>query len=193
MSAFADFNFPRQSTHSPQRPHPQSAPTHPTGTTDMHPTANQPVPAIELARYLGLWHEMAHLPMFFQRKCSDQITATYIQNADGTIGVLNACRTHSGAGDCSRGIAKPGTQPGALKVTFVPRWLCGLPFVWADYWIIDLDSEYQWSVVGSPTRKYLWILGRQPTMNRNLFLRLVEGARARGYPVERLVAAADFV
>lgn len=78
-------------------------------------------------------------------------------------------------------------------MTFAPRWLRGLPFVWADYWIIDLDSEYQWAVVGSPTRKYLWILGRQPTMDRSLFRRLVDGAAARGYPVDRLIASADLV
>lgn len=160
---------------------------------NMHQFRYQPVSSVDLARYLGLWHEMAHLPMFFQRKCADQITATYTQNPDGTIGVLNACRTHAGTSECSHGIAKLGDRPGALEVTFVPRWLRGPPFVWADYWIIDLDSEYQWAVVGSPTRKYLWILGRQPTMDRSLFRRLVDGAAARGYPVDRLIASADLV
>ena len=156
----------------------------------MHPFPNLPVSSVDLARYLGLWHEMAHLPMFFQRKCNDRVTATYTQNPDGSIGVLNACRTHAGANECSRGIAKPGDRPGALKVTFVPRSLRRLPFAWADYWIIDLDRDYQWSLVGGPARKYLWVLARQPTMDRSLFGRLVDAAAARGYPVQRLVASA---
>ena len=52
--------------------------------------ANQPVSSLDLQRYAGTWHEIAHLPMFFQRKCVDTITATYTVNADGTIGVRNA-------------------------------------------------------------------------------------------------------
>ena len=41
-------------------------------------------------------------------------------------------------------------------------------FFWpfkGDYWIIDLDPDYQWAVVGVPSRKYLWILSRTPTLD----------------------------
>ena len=54
---------------------------------------NRPVSALDLSRYSGQWHEIAHLPMYFQRKCRDQITATYTPRPDGTITVHNACRT----------------------------------------------------------------------------------------------------
>ncbi len=73
---------------------------------------------------------------------------------------------------------------------FAPAWLGWLPWVWADYWVIDLDADYQWAVVGSPSRKYLWILSRQPGMNGELFQNLKQRARERGYPVEKLVIAA---
>lgn len=152
---------------------------------------NKPVDALDLARYTGSWHEIAHLPMYFQRKCVDTITATYTRLADGTIEVRNACRNGAGRMEQSIGVARPaGDSPGALKVRFAPGWLAWLPWVWADYWVVDLDPDYQWAVVGSPSRKYLWILSRRSEMHAALFQTLKGRAAQRGYPVERLVMAA---
>ena len=153
--------------------------------------SNQPVARLDLQRYAGQWHEIAHLPMFFQRNCADNVTATYSTQADGTVGVSNACRTTGGEVQKSDGVARrvPG-QPGALKVRFAPGWLSWLPMVWADYWVIDLDPDYRWAVVGGPSRKYLWILSRSPTMSRGQFQSISANARAKGYPVTKLVMSA---
>ena len=158
------------------------------------PTAsvpNQPVARLDLQRYTGQWHEIAHLPMFFQRNCADNVTATYSTQADGTIKVGNACRTTGGEVQKSDGVARrvPG-QPGALKVRFAPGWLSWLPMVWADYWVIDLDPDYRWAVVGGPSRKYLWILSRSPTMSRGQFQSIRANVGAKGYPVTKLVMSA---
>lgn len=149
--------------------------------------ANQPLQTLDLTRYLGVWHEIAHLPLFFERNCLDDVTATYTQNPDGTVGVLNGCCTTSGTRDSSAGVAKTTTVPGALKVTFVPQWLRWLPPVWADYWVIDIDPDYQWSLVGGPTRKYLWILAREQSLTQATFDDLTARAASRGYQVARLI------
>lgn len=153
--------------------------------------SNVPVASLDLQHYAGQWHEIARLPMFFQRKCIDHITATYTAKPDGTIAVHNACRTKNGKMDASDGVARrvPG-QPGALKVRFAPRILTWLPRVWADYWVVELDPDYQWAVVGGPSRKYLWILSRSPSMDATRFDQLRARARERGYPVDKLVMAA---
>ena len=90
---------------------------------------NEPTRTLDLARYAGQWHEIAHLPMFFQRHCVDNITATYTVRPDGTLGVHNACRTQDGSMQASDGAAKtvPGQPAGALKVRFAPAWLSWLP------------------------------------------------------------------
>lgn len=151
---------------------------------------NTPVPQLDVARYLGQWHEIAHLPMFFQRQCVDTITATYRADANGGIAVHNACRTHDGSMDSADGQARRvDGSPGALQVRFAPAWLSWLPWVWADYWVIDLDPDYRWAVVGSPSRRYLWVLSRSPSMSRSQFEQLRERAARRGYPVDKLVMA----
>lgn len=152
---------------------------------------NRPVKTLDLQRYAGQWHEIAHLPMFFQRKCVDNITATYTPEPDGTVKVHNACRTKDGSVDASDGVARRvDGQSGALKVRFAPAWLSWIPVVWADYWVVELDPEYQWAVVGTPGRKYLWVLSRRPTMKRKLFEQIKARALGREYPVEKLVIAA---
>ncbi|WP_250622948.1 lipocalin family protein [Pinirhizobacter soli] len=153
---------------------------------------NLPVAELDLERYLGHWHEIAHLPMFFQRKCKDHITATYSRLANGQIRVVNACRMHDGNVESAEGVARPASSgtAGALKVRFAPGWLGWLPWVWADYWVLEVDPDYQWAVVGSPFRKYLWVLSRAPTMSKDLFGAIRERAAQRGYPVHKLVMAA---
>ena len=155
------------------------------------PLANESVPALDLQRYSGEWHEIAHLPMFFQRKCVKNITATYVPKSDGNIRVINACDEKDGKRSVSEGTARPVEgHPGRLQVRFAPDWLTWLPIVWADYWVIDLDPEYQWAVVGGPSRKYLWVLSRTPSMDGKQFDQIRERAARRGYEVKDLVMAA---
>jgi apolipoprotein D and lipocalin family protein len=153
--------------------------------------ANEPVKQLDLKRYLGQWHEIAHLPMFFQRQCVDTITATYSTLPNGQVGVHNACRTRNGEMDASDGVARTThAAAGALEVRFAPSWLDWVPWVWADYWVLDVDPDYRWAVVGSPSRKYLWVLSRDPHMQRAQFEALRHRAAERGYPIEKLVMSA---
>ena len=151
---------------------------------------NDPVPALDLQRYGGEWHEIAHLPLYFQRRCAANITATYTPRAYGTVAVRNACDDKDGKTIVSEGTARTvAGHPGRLQVRFAPDWLAWVPMVWGDYWVIELDPEYRWAVIGGPSRKYLWILSRTPTMARALFDDIRARAAQRGYPVDRLILA----
>lgn len=149
---------------------------------------NVPVPAVDLQRYAGLWYEQAHLPMFFQRKCVADTTAQYTPQDDGTIAVVNRCRTEDGSFNEAEGVARRvDGSTSRLEVRFAPGWLAWAPMVWGDYWVIALDDDYRWAMVGSPDADYLWILSRTPTLDSSIKADLVERARAMGYPVDKLV------
>jgi len=138
------------------------------------------VPHVELERYLGKWYEIARLPFRFEDDCTD-ITATYSLSKNGNISVLNGC-LKSGKLKQAKGKAKVvDKNTGAkLKVTFF--W----PFS-ADYWIIDLGKDYDYAVVGTPNRKYLWILSRTPQMDGELFSRIIESVKSKGFDVSKLI------
>ncbi len=149
------------------------------------------VPQLDISRFAGEWHEIAHLPTFFQRKCVGDITARYTLEDEGRIGVRNACTTRDGSRDMSEGTARTVEgHPGRLQVRFAPDVLDWVPMVWADYWVIDLDPDYQWAAVGEPDRKYFWILSRTPTMERAVFVQIKARAQAMGYDLTPLVVVA---
>ena len=139
------------------------------------------VPQVDLARYVGTWYEIAHVPMFFQRKCAGETTAHYTSNTDGSIAVTNRCRNAAGGMEEAEGTAKvvPGSGNAKLKVTFFR------PFK-GDYWVIGLDSDYRWAVVGSPNRDTLWLLARTPTLEPADVDRALATAKQQGYSLDKL-------
>lgn len=147
----------------------------PTRAADEQPL--EVVDSVDLDRYLGRWYEIASYPAWFQKNCT-AVTADYSLRDDGLIEVVNSCRKGSLDGKLKqvKGRAKVvDTETNAkLKVSFFG------PF-WGPYWIIDLDPEYQWVVVGGPKRKYLWILSRAPQMDDALYADIVSRLPAKGY------------
>lgn len=146
------------------------------------------VPELDVQRYAGTWHEIARLPNRFENMCAGDITATYTPLEDGRIRVVNACRKADGSRQSVDGIARrSGERAAELEVRFAPAWLSFLPFVWADYWVIALDRDYQWAIVGEPDRDYLWFLTREPTVDAATFESLKARARSMGYDLGDLV------
>jgi apolipoprotein D and lipocalin family protein len=138
------------------------------------------VAAVDLGRYAGKWFEIASFPMFFQRNCVGDTTAEYGLKPEGAVSVRNRCRTDSGF-DEAEGTATvvEGSNNARLKVSFF--W----PFR-ADYWIIGLDPEYRWAVVGNPNRKYLWLLSRTPRLPQDLLGAALAAATRQGYDLAQL-------
>ena len=84
----------------------------------------------------------------------------------------------------------PG-RPLKLEVRFAPRWLSWIGAVWGDYWVLDLAPDYSYSLVGSPDRKYLWVLARTPSIDDAVYARLIEKAASQGFDVSRMERTAS--
>lgn len=157
------------------------------GVPPAHAADKQPplrvVPSVDLTRYAGKWHEIARLPNRFQRDCASDTSATYTLRPDRKITVLNQCRQSDGRVKSATGTARlaGAKEPNSkLRVTFF--W----PF-YGNYWIIDLDPDYRWAVVGEPDRKYFWILSREPQLEEALYSQILERARNQGYDLRPLL------
>ena len=141
------------------------------------------VEGFKLERYLGLWYEIARLDHSFERGLS-RVTAEYSLRQDGRIDVVNRGYDDAkGQWRTARGIARPAGRPdvGSLKVSFFR------PF-WADYHIIALDkADYQYAMVTSSSRSYLWILSRTPTLDEAVLNDLLTKAAAWDYAVDTLI------
>jgi apolipoprotein D and lipocalin family protein len=146
------------------------------------------IPALDVQRYLGAWYEIAKYPNWFQRKCLSNTKAVYSARTDGTLKVLNSCVTAEGQVSEAEGTAR---QIGAkdspkLEVRFAPAWLSFIPMVWGDYWVIDLDPQYQVAVVSDPRREYLWILSRTPQLDKKVYEDTLQRIQAQQFDARKL-------
>ena len=139
------------------------------------------VAKVDLSRYVGRWYEIAKYPNWFERKCARDVTATYATRPDGKISVVNRCTKQDGTGKESSGWAKvvDAKTNAKLKVTFF--W----PF-FGDFWILELGANYEYVVVGEPSRKYLWILSRTAKMDETVYAGIVSRLAAKGYDAGKL-------
>jgi apolipoprotein D and lipocalin family protein len=146
------------------------------------------VPKVDVSRYMGKWHEVARLPMFFQRGCI-QSTAEYALKADGTVSVTNRC-LKSGKPKQVRGTATvvDVKTNAVLEVRFnewfsmfIPRAKKG------NYFIVWLAPDYSAAAVGTPSRKCLWILAREPSLPVVTYHQIIDRCRKLGFPVDKLI------
>jgi apolipoprotein D and lipocalin family protein len=138
---------------------------------------------LDMDRYLGTWYEIARFPHSFEKGLVG-VTATYSFRKDGKIRVVNQGYKGSLEGKKSRAEGKakiPDPEdPARLKVSF-------FLFFYGDYYVLELDPEYRWAMIGSSTPKYFWILSRTPQMDEEVYQSLLENARQRGYDLEQLI------
>lgn len=147
------------------------------------------VPSVDLNRYTGTWYEIARLPMWFQRHCVDS-KAVYTSRPDGAIGVHNECITDRGGLDHADGVATVVDPKTNARLTVVFDNFFARLFGSSregNYWIIELDPDYQVAMVGTQDRRYLWILSRMPVLDRPVYQRYVERAQELGFPVSDLI------
>ena len=145
------------------------------------PLDSQPMPQLDLKRYMGRWYEIARYPKWFERNCH-AVTADYALQADGTVSVLNSCRKGSVTGRLTTAKAKAWSvhpSQSRFKVRFF--WPFNGP-----YWIIAVDPEYRWAVVGHPKRSSLWLLSRTPRLDPAVEDAIMKKLLALGYDPSKL-------
>jgi len=147
---------------------------------------------VELSKYVGTWYEQTRLPNRFQTDCVSDVQADYVLNANGTLGVTNQCKKANGETKSATAEGRMNSSihpedPAKLQVRFAPEWTSWLPGVWGDYWIIKLEGDYQYSLVGTPDREYLWVLSRDKKADPAKVDALLTHARTLGFDVDKMI------
>ena len=151
------------------------------------------IAVLDVSRYLGTWYEIAKFPNWFQKKCVSNTKAVYSAKPDGNLRVLNSCKTAAGETSEAEGLARQiGSKDSPkLEVRFAPEWLSFLPLVWGDYWVIDLDPQYQLAAVSDPRREYLWVLSRTPQLDPKVYADLLQRLKQQQFDIQKLEITAQ--
>jgi apolipoprotein D and lipocalin family protein len=140
------------------------------------------VPYVDLQRYVGTWYEIATIPQRFEKGCVG-VTAEYSLRKNGEIQVVNTCIQDTLEGKVRRARGKAWVVDSRTNAKLKVRFFW--PFAGA-YWIIGLDSDYQWAIVGHPARTYLWILSRSPQIDDALYRDLLRLTADKGYDLTKI-------
>jgi apolipoprotein D and lipocalin family protein len=157
------------------------------------PTPDLPTASsVDLARYVGTWHEIARLPMWAQRHCVHS-TAEYWLLESGAVGVRNACDTDSDGHTSIEGVATIVDRESHAKLNVVfDQWAAKF-VAWfrssdrGNYWILRVDPDYRYALVGTPDREFLWILSRTPTLDEPTYQELLTLSQQLGFPTQDLI------
>lgn len=141
------------------------------------------VPAVDLIRYQGAWHELAALPAPFQAECYKNTKAIYTLLRGNFVEVVNSCETEKGSVQVAEGRARINpdfNEPGKLEVTFVHafKWLWTFA---GDYWILDLGDEYDYAIIGHPSLNYAWVLSREMKQDKDFYIKAEKVLADNGY------------
>lgn len=150
----------------------------------VHLTAPSTVQKMDIARYMGRWHEIARLPYFTQRRCTRDVHADYRLGDDGMVYITNRCRHADGSIGTARGLARvlDPTANTRLQISF--RMLYGVHVLWDDYWVIGLGEDYEYALVGQPSRRRGWVLARDPQPAEPDIQRWLAEFEAKGFPAQ---------
>ena len=141
----------------------------------------RPVDHVDLGRYAGLWYEIAKIPNKFEKQCAYGTTATYTLRDDGKITVTNRCFEEDGKVDEIAGVARVEDRASNARLGVSFFSLLGWRPVWAPYWILGLGADYEYAVVGSPSRTFLWILSRTPEMDESTYEAILQRLPEKGF------------
>jgi len=142
------------------------------------------VPSVNIEKYMGTWYEIARYPNKFQNDDCVATQAEYSLRPDGKVRVLNSCCKGTVDGK------KKSIEGKAWSVDKETNAKLKVQFFWpfrGDYWIIQLDKDYKYAVVGHPKRTYLWILSRTPALNESTHSAIVQKLIEQGYDPTKII------
>ncbi len=136
---------------------------------------------VDLNRFQGKWYEIARLPRTTQTDCHGT-TAFYTRNPSGTLSLVNQCNVGGPSGPLNT-VSMTATVPNAAQPAKLALSVGGFS---GDYWILEVGPNYDYAVVGHPSRDYLWILSRTPTLAASTMQGVVARAQAEQFDTTRL-------
>tara|TARA_B100000686_G_scaffold325697_1_gene382749 strand:+ start:119 stop:745 length:627 start_codon:yes stop_codon:yes gene_type:complete len=138
---------------------------------------------LDLHKFQGVWYEIAHNPWFPENNCFAMI-AYYKLIEDNKIEVTNICRKHGFDGEISKIIG----EAWLVDPTITSKW--EVQFIWPfslDYWVIDVEENFNYAVIGEPDKENFWILSREPIMEKGLLAKIIARSKMKGYDLSNLI------
>jgi len=143
---------------------------------------------VDLERFMGDWYVIACIPTLIEQDIYNAVES-YQLNQDGTIQTTFTFKKGGFDG-------KPKKyEPKGFVVPNTGNALWGMQFIWpikAEYRIVELDQDYQNTIIARNARDYVWLMSRQPKISDDQYNRYVLKINEMGYDVSKLVKVPQY-
>ena len=153
----------------------------------VHLMAPATVTYVDLPRYMGKWYEIARLPYFTQRRCVKDVYAEYALGEDGMMYVTNRCTRKDGVLGQAKALARVVDTASNSRFEISFRTLYGVHVLWDDYWVLGLGDDYEYALVGQPTRRRGWVLSRDPRPPEDKVQQWLAEFADKGFPAKDFI------
>lgn len=140
------------------------------------------VDEVDLERYMGEWYVIANIPYFGERG-NVAGRAIYRMRDDGRMDDIYRYRD----GSFDAPVEEMTGVAWVVDEDSNAEWK--VQFYWPirfGYYIVGLDDDYRWTVVGHPSREYAWIMARKPELPDERYQALLDLLDARGFDSSRV-------
>jgi apolipoprotein D and lipocalin family protein len=141
---------------------------------------------VDLERFMGDWYVIGFIPVtipFFSEEGAHNGVESYRLTEDGVIETTYTFRKGSFDGPEKRMTPKGWVYNEETNAEWRMQFLW--PFK-AAYLIVYLDEDYQRTIIGVPSRKYVWIMSRDPQLSDADYQELLDQAARVGYDTEKV-------
>jgi apolipoprotein D and lipocalin family protein len=140
------------------------------------------VDKVDIPRFMGKWYVIANIPTFIE-KGAHNATESYDLEKDGSIAITFRFNKKSSDGPVVEYHPKAFVHDTKSNAEWRVQFLW--PFL-ADYLVIDLADDYSFTVIGVPSRGYLWIMARSSKMDSKTYETVIARIAAQGYDISKI-------
>jgi len=133
-------------------------------------------------RFAGSWNEIARYPVRREKQCaSDEIVLYAVGDKENSLQVVTSCQIKIDQANSWNDKGKFDSHgTGALKLS---RFF----ILHTRYWVLAVDPDYSWALVGNPNHRSLWILAKTSTLPPDVLAGIKSKAAAQGFNTDKLI------
>ena len=137
---------------------------------------------VDIERFMGDWYVISNIPTFIEKRATNALES-YRLNNKREIETTFTFHEDSPKGDKKiykpKGFIKNNKTNAEWRMQFL--WPFKMPYL-----IIDLDKNYNYTVIGVPNRKYVWIMSRKPSLDSKTYNIIIDKLKQVGYDIKQI-------
>jgi apolipoprotein D and lipocalin family protein len=138
------------------------------------------VDSVNINKFMGRWYVIANIPTFIEEGAHNAVETYTWNEKENRIDVLFEFNQDSFGGKKKKLPQKAFIFDKQTNSEWRIQMFWPLKF---PYYIIDLAEDYSYTVIGLPSRKYLWIMARTPSLDEKTYEEIVSRVKKLDYDI----------